>query len=98
MNDYRKKIEEIKQELDQLSQKKLEILKTQQQKSVLHRGIQQPDLEIESINGQIGDLERQEEIRIKIPQAAASNPPAVLEKNWSKSALYSHTLGSWNFK
>ena len=33
----------------------------------------------------------------KILQAAASIPPPVPEKDWSKSPFYSHTLKSWYF-
>jgi hypothetical protein len=42
-------------------------------------------------------LEKHKDNYFKILRAAASIPPPVPEKDWSKSPLYSHTLRSWNF-
>ena len=46
---------------------------------------------------QIEDLEEIKGRLYDILQAAASIPPPVLEKDWSKSPFYSHTLKSWNY-
>ena len=94
MND---EIEKIQQKLEQLSQKQLELAKARQQQSFLYRWLQQSDPELQAVNSQIEDLEEQRREYFKILQAAASIPPPVPEKDWSKSPFYSHTLKSWNF-
>ena len=103
------KIEKIQQELKELSQKQVELSKSHQQRVKSHEeqktlyqhlfGQQPlpPDPELESVNSQIEDLKEQRRDYFKILQAAASIPPPVPEKDWSKSPLYSHTLKSWNF-
>ena len=91
------KIKEIQQELKQLSQKQVELSKAHQQQFFLSSWLQGPDPELESVNSQIEDLKEQRRDYFKILQAAASIPPPVPEKDWSKSPLYSHTLKSWNF-
>ena len=79
------------------SRKKLEILKAQYQQSLLYRGIQQPDPEIEHINRQMDHLKDRREGYFKILQAATSIPPSIPEIDWYSSPFYSHTLRSWNF-
>lgn len=83
-------IERIREELDQLSQKKLELLKENQKPLRLLQ--QSPDSELEAINS---DEDRLNDI-ILAGAAVAAKP--VPEKDWSKSLLYSHTLSKWNFK
>ena len=95
MND--EKIEQIQQELKQLSQKQVELSKAHQQQFFLYRWFQGPDPELESVKDEITRLDRREQDIYKILQAAASFPPPVPEKDWSKSPFFSHTLKSWNF-
>lgn len=90
------KIEKIQQELKQLSQKRVELSKSHQQRFFLYRWLQQPDPELQSVKDEI-DLKTRELEYLKILQVAASVPPPVPEKDWSKSPFYSHTLKSWNF-
>jgi hypothetical protein len=135
MNDEKREVEKIQQELKQLSQKQLDLQKThqqrvksykqrvqafeqrvkdyEQQKSLHQRLFGQPPLqpdpellvdpdlspdpELQSVNSQIQDLKEQRGRLYDILQAAASIPPPVPEKDWSKSPFYSHTLKSWNF-
>ena len=103
------KIEKIQQELKQLSQKQVELERTHQQKVESHEEQKtlyqhlfgqpplQPDPELQAVKEEIARLERDKENYFKILQAAASVPPPVPEKDWSKSPFYSHTLKSWNF-
>ena len=103
------KIEKIQQELKQLSQKQLELSKAHRQRIKSHEEQKtlyqhlfgqpplQPDPELQSVNSEIEDLKEQRRDYFKILQAAASIPPPVPEKDWSKSPFYSHTLKSWNF-
>jgi hypothetical protein len=95
MNDER--IEKIQQELKELSQKQLELAKSHQRQFFLYRWLQGPDPELQSVKDEIARLDRREQEYLKILQAAASIPPPVEEKDWSKSPFYSHTLKSWNF-
>jgi hypothetical protein len=95
MNDEKEKLDKIQQRLEQLTQKQLE--ETHQQQFFLYRWVQQPDPELRSVREEIVRLEKREEQYFKILQAAASIPPPVPEKNWSKSRFYSHTLKSWNY-
>ena len=107
MND--EKIQEIQQELKQLSQKQVELAKAHQQRVKSHeeqKTLYQhlfgqpplpPDPELESVKDEIARLKRDEDNYFKILQVAASIPPPVPEKDWSKSPFYSHTLRSWNF-
>jgi hypothetical protein len=95
MND--EKIEKIQQELKQLSQKQLELSKSHQQQFFLYRWLQGPDPELQAVKEEIEDLKEQRRRLYDILQAAASIPPPVPEKDWSKSPFYSHTLKSWNF-
>jgi hypothetical protein len=90
MND--EKIKEIQQELKQLSQKQVELSKAHQQQFFLYRWLQGPDPELESVKEEIKDLKEQRRDIYKILQAAASIPPPVEEKDWSKSPLYSKTV------
>ena len=84
------KIEQIQQELKQLSQKQVELSKAHQQQFFLYRWFQGPDPELESV--------KEDKRRLyDILQAAASVPPPAPEKDWSKSPFFSHTLKSWNF-
>lgn len=85
MND---KIEKIQQELKQLSQKQLELVKARRQQFFLYRWLQQPDPELESINSEIVRLERDKENYFKILQAKAP----VDETDWSHSPFYSKNL------
>jgi hypothetical protein len=100
MND--EKIKEIQQELKQLSHKQVELSKAHQQRVksyVEQKTLYQhlfgqpplpPDPELESV--------KEDKRRLyDILQAAASIPPPVPEKDWSKSPFYSHTLKAWNF-
>ncbi len=66
MNDDRKEIEEIKQKLKQLSQKRLGLSKAHQQQFFLYRWLQRPDPEIECINSEITRLEEQKSDIYKI--------------------------------
>ena len=91
------KIKDIQQELKQLSQKQVELSKSHQQQFFLYRWLQGPDPELQSVKGEIAHLKARELEYLKILQAAASIPPPVPEKDWSKSPFYSHTLKSWNF-
>ena len=91
------KIDKIQQELKQLSQKHLELEKAHQNQFFVHRWLQGPDPELESVISEIARLEKDKDNYFKILQAAASIPPPVPEKDWSKSPFYSHTLRSWNF-
>ncbi len=56
-----------------------------------------PDPELQSVKDEIEDLKEQRRRLYDILQAAASIPPPVPVKEWSKSPFYSHTLKSWNF-
>jgi hypothetical protein len=89
------KIEKIQQELKQLSQKRVELERTHQQQ--WPQGPESPDTELQVVKEEIARLEKDEDKYFKILQAAASIPPPVPEKDWSKSPFYSHTLRSWNF-
>lgn len=95
MND--EKIKEIQQELKQLSQKQVELSKAHQQRvksyeeqKTLYQHLfgqppLPPDPELESV--------KEDKRRLyDILQAAASIPPPVPEKDWSKSPLYSKTV------
>jgi hypothetical protein len=98
------KIENIQKKLEQLSLKQVELEKTQQQrvksheeqKTLYHHLFGQPPLppdpELQYVNSQIEDLKEQRRDYFKILQAAASVPPPVEEKDWSKSPLYSKTV------
>jgi hypothetical protein len=109
MNDEKFEIKEIQKKLEQLSQKQVELSKSHQQRLKSHeeqKTLYQhlfgqpplpPDPELQSVNSQIEDLKEQRRDYFKILQAAASIPPPVPEKDWSKSPFYSHTLKSWNF-
>ena len=83
--------------LEQLSQKQLDLQKTHQQQFFLYRWLQGPDPDLQSVNDEIARLEKDKDNYFKILQAAASIPPPVLKKDWSKSPFYSHTLRSWNY-
>jgi hypothetical protein len=88
MND--EKIEKIQKELKQLSQRQVELAKSHHQQFFLYRWFQGPDPELESV--------KEDKRRLyDILQAAASVPPPIPVKDWSKSPFYSHTLMSWNF-
>ena len=91
------KIEQIQQRLEQLSQKQVELSKAHQQQFFLYRWLQGPDPELQSVISKIEDLKEDKDNYFKILQAAASIPPPVPEKDWSKSPFFSHTLKSWNF-
>jgi hypothetical protein len=91
------KIEKIQQELKQLSQRQVELSKYHQQQFFLYRWLQGPDPELQSVKDEITRLEKDKDNYFKILQAAASIPPLLPEKDWSKSPFYSHTLKSWNF-
>jgi hypothetical protein len=91
------KIEKIQKKLEQLSQKQLDLQKTHQQQFFLYRWLQGPDPDLQSVNDEIARLEKDKDNYFKILQAAASIPPPVLKKDWSKSPFYSHTLRSWNY-
>jgi hypothetical protein len=95
MND--EKINEIQKKLEQLSQKQVELSKSHQQQFFLYRWLQGPDPELQAVKDDIAHLKIREVEYLKILQAAASIPPPVPEKDWSKSPFYSHTLKSWNF-
>jgi hypothetical protein len=56
-----------------------------------------PDPELQAVKEEIEDLKKDKDNYFKILQAAASIPPPVPEKDWSKSPFYSHTLKSWKF-
>ena len=86
------KIEKIQQELKQLSQKQVELSKAHQQQFFLYRWLQGPDPELQSVKEEITHLKARELEYLKILQAAASIPPPVPEKDWSKSLLYSKTV------
>ena len=64
---------------------------------ILYRWLQGPDPELQAVKEEIEDLKEQRRRLYDILQAAASIPPPVPEKDWSKSPFYSHTLKSWNF-
>ena len=103
------KIEKIQQRLEQLSQKQLDLQKTHQQRVKSHEEQKtlyqhlfgqpplQPDPELQSVNDEIENLKEDKRRLYDILQAAASIPPPVPEKDWSKSPFYSHTLRSWNY-
>ncbi len=103
------KIEQIQQELKQLSQKHLELerahqqrVKSHEEQKTLYRHLfgqppVQPDPELQSVKEEIARLEKDKDNYFKIIQAAASIPPPVLKKDWTKSPFYSHTLRSWNY-
>ena len=91
------KIKEIQQELKQLSQKQVELSKSHQQRFFLYRWLQGPDPELQAVISKIENLKEDKRRLYDILQAAASIPPPVPEKDWSKSPFYSHTLKSWNF-
>jgi hypothetical protein len=103
------KVEKIQQRLEHLSQKRLELSKAHQQRIKSHEEQKtlyqhlfgQPPLpsdpELQSVTDEIEDLKEQRRDIYKILQAAASIPPPIPEKDWSKSPFYSHTLKSWNF-
>ncbi len=55
-----------------------------------------PDPELQSVKEEIEDLKEEKRRLYDILQAAASIPPPVPEKDWTKSPFYSHTLKSWN--
>ena len=107
MNDD--KIQKIQQEIKQLSQRQVELTKAHQQRVRSHEAQKtllqyifgqpplNPDPELQSLKDEIARLERRELEYLKILQAAASIPPPVPEKDWSKSPFYSETLKSWNF-
>jgi hypothetical protein len=104
MIDDRKQIERIQQEMKQLSQKQHELVKDHNQKTksyeqqktlyqrIFGQPILQPDPELQSINSRIEDLKEQRRDYMKVIQAAASVPPPVPEKDWSKTPLYSKRL------
>ena len=91
------KIEKIQQELKQLSQKQVELQRTHQQQFFLYRWLQGTDPELQAVKEEITRMEKDKDNYFKILQAAASIPPPVPEKDWSKSPFYSHTLKSWSF-
>jgi len=78
----------------------------EQQKSLYQRLFGQPPLqpdpeflvdpELQSVKEEIEDLKEEKRRLYDILQAAASIPPPVPEKDWTKSPFYSHTLKSWN--
>jgi len=82
------KIEQIQQELKQLSQKQVELSKAHQQQFFLYRWLQQPDPELQAVISEITRLEKDKDNYFKILQAAASIPPPVPEVDWTKSPLY----------
>jgi len=86
------KINEIQKKLEQLSKKQLDLQKTHQQQFFLYRWLQGPDPELQSVKEEITHLKARELEYLKILQAAASIPPPVPEKDWSKSPLYSKTV------
>ena len=100
-----KSIDKIQQEIKQLSQRKVELLKVHQQKIKSHEEQKtlyqyifgqpplQPDPELQAVNEKIDRLDREKEKYFKILQAA----PPVPGRDWSKYPLYSHILMSWNF-
>jgi hypothetical protein len=96
-NDEKIEIKEIQKKLEQLSQKQVELQKTQQQQFFLYRWLQGPDPELQSVKDEIEDLKEQRRRLYDILQAAAATPPPLPEKDWSKSPFYSHTLKSLNF-
>ena len=108
-NDEKIEIKEIQKKLEQLSQKQVELQKTHQQRVKSHEEQKtlyqhlfgqpplQPDPELQAVKEEIARLDRREQEYLKILQAAASIPPPVPEKYWSKSPFYSHTLKSWKF-
>ncbi|KAL3774005.1 hypothetical protein ACHAW5_004855 [Stephanodiscus triporus] len=109
MSDEKIEIKEIQKKLEQLSQKHLELVKSHQQRVKSHEEQKTlyehlvgqpplpPDPELQAVKEEIARLDRREQEYLKILQAAASIPPPVPEKDWSKSPFYSHTLKSWNF-
>jgi hypothetical protein len=54
--------------------------------------VSQPDPELQAVKEEIAHLKTRELEYLKILQAAASIPPPVPEKDWSKSPLYSKTV------
>ena len=92
MSDDWKEIEKIQQELNQLSQKQVELSKDHQQQFFLYRWLQGPDPELQAVKEEIAHLKTREVEYLKILQAAASVPPPVEEKDWSKSRFYSKHL------
>jgi len=104
MSDDWKEIEKIQQELNQLSQKQVELSKDHQQKvnslekqKTLYQHLfgqppLQPDPELQAVNSKIQDLKEDKRRLYDILQAAASVPPPVEEKDWSKSRFYSKHL------
>jgi hypothetical protein len=110
MSDYRKEIDNTRQELKEISQKRLVLLEDhqqrvkayEQQKTLYQQFFGQPPLPpdpiLEAINSEISHLQIRELEYIKILQAAASaTTPPVPENDWTKSPFYSHTLKSWNY-
>jgi hypothetical protein len=91
------KIEKMLQELKQLSQRKVELLKSHQQQFFLYRWLQGPDPEVESVKDEIAHLKTTHLEYLKTLRAAASIPPPVPKKDCSMSPFYSHTLKSWKF-
>jgi aminoglycoside phosphotransferase (APT) family kinase protein len=86
MTNYEKiKIKEIQKKLEQLSQKRVELSKSHQQQFFLYRWLQGPDPELQSVKDEIEDLKEQRRRLYDILQAAASIPPPVPEKDWSKN-------------
>ena len=104
MNDEKIEIKEIQKKLEQLSQRQLELSKAHQlrvksheeQKTLYQRLFGQPPLqpdpELQSVKDEIARLDRREVEYLRILQAAASIPPPVPEKDWSKFSLYSKTV------
>jgi hypothetical protein len=89
------KIEKIQQELKQLSQKQVELLKSHQQQFFLYRWLQGPDPELQAVISEITRLEKDKDNYFKILQAAASIPPPVPEVDWTKSPLYWKRLANF---
>ncbi len=90
--DGRKRIAEIEQELEELSQKHLDLVEAQQQKFFLLRWCQPPNPELEAVNSEIAHLKEKKRGLYKALQAAALRPLPVPKKDWSNSFLYSQTL------
>ena len=84
MNDDRYQVEQIEQKLNDLYEKRIELIKAQKQTDYQryfgHPSLQ-PESELQEINSEIDRLEKKESA----------------EKDWTKSLFYSHTLRSWNF-
>jgi hypothetical protein len=109
MSDYSQDIDNIRQELKEISQKRLVLVEDhqqrvkayEQQKTLYQQFFGQPHLPpdpiLEAINSEISHLQIREVEYIKILQAAASVTPPVPGNDWTKSPFYSHTLKSWNY-